>query len=55
MNEDLSYKIMKAAYYLLEGIPLKDAMDQNEVNEAILMLADILHITGIPMYAEDDQ
>lgn len=55
MNEYLSYKIMKAAYYVLEGIPLKDILDQGEVEEAILMLADILHIAGIPAYKEDEE
>ena len=55
MNTDLSYKIMKATYYLLEGVPVKDVMDQGEVEEAILMLADILHIAGIPLYSEEQQ
>lgn len=54
MNEDLSYKVMKAVYYLLEGVPLKDFLSDSETEEALCMLADILCIAGIPHYKEED-
>ena len=54
MNEDLSYTVMKAVYYHLDGIPLKDFISDSEIAEALCMLADILCIAGIPHYKEED-
>lgn len=47
--------VMKAAHYLTLGVPLKDVMEQGQIEEAISMLADVLYVTGTPAYHEDDE
>mgnify|MGYP000499898061 CR=1 FL=1 len=46
-------KIMEAAHFIMNGMPLKDILNQDEVETAILMLADVLLLTGTPRYEED--
>ena len=46
--------VMKAAHYIQEGIPLKDVMTAEEVETAILMLSDVLLLTGFPRYDPDE-
>ena len=53
--DDLKTLVMKAAHHLILGIPLKDVMEQGQVEEAISMLADVLYVTGTPQYNEDDE
>lgn len=42
MKEEFYKKIMKAEKYIKNGDPLKDALDEDEVIEAILLLAKML-------------
>lgn len=38
-SKELTKKILEGAKYLSKGIPLKDAMDQGDVDDAIIQLA----------------
>lgn len=53
-EELLKRQVMKAHYYLMNGDPLKDVMDPNEIEDAISMLADMLYSTGTPTYTGEE-
>lgn len=43
-------KIMEAAYCIDTGCSLKDVLSDEEIEQAVLMLADVLLCTGEPMF-----
>lgn len=43
-------KIMKAARCIENGVPLKDVLDQGEVEQVVLAMADVLFCLGKPHY-----
>ena len=47
-------KVMKAAHYLITGCSLKDALSDEEIEAVVLMLADVLLLTGTPRYNGDE-
>lgn len=47
-------KIMKAAFYIINGCSLKDVLNDEEIEQAILILADIYYCTGIPNFNPDE-
>ena len=47
-------KVMKAAYYIDNGWPLKDVLNDSEIDEAIMWLADLLHASGVAIYTEKE-
>jgi hypothetical protein len=46
-------KIVDAALQLQQGNPLKDFLDDAEIEEAISMLADVLIATGVRLDTEN--
>lgn len=47
-------KIMKAAYYIDMGLSLKDALSDEEISQAVSMLADVLLCTGEPPFDPEE-
>ena len=47
--------VMKASDYINSGIPLKDVMSDDEVAQAINVLADIYYVTGTPHHKGEDE
>lgn len=45
--QDLQQKVVKAAWELDAGTPLKDSLTEHEIMEAIMMLADVLITLGV--------
>lgn len=43
-------KIMQAAYYIDTGCSLKDVLSDYEIEQAILVLADVLFSMGEPQF-----
>lgn len=54
-NEELKALVMKANAYCDSGIPLKDVMRDDQVQQALSMLADILYVTGTPLYTGEEE
>jgi hypothetical protein len=54
-HDALKKLVMKASDYINEGIPLKDVMSEDEVAQAINVLADIYYVTGTPHYNGEDE
>lgn len=51
---DFCQKIVWAYLAIEDGYPLKDVLDEEEIEQAISMLADILTITGVRAPEDDD-
>lgn len=49
MTLDLSEKIVRAGCACLNGDPIKDYLDDSEIEEAVKTLADILIATGVSL------
>jgi len=50
---DFQTKIVNAVIQMQIGSPLKDFLDDSEIEEAITMLADILVVTGVHPTGEE--
>lgn len=50
--ESLQQKVVRAAWELDAGTPLKDSLTEYQIHEAILMLADVLTTLGVTVLEE---